>query len=81
MSLNEIPQTQILSEATLESLQEVLSLDPEKHTHEQRIRQIEAMREWRHRVATADAAGKRISKAPRIAQQQIASPNAKLEDL
>lgn len=75
-----IPQTQILSEATIDSLQEVLSLDPEKYTTENRLRVIEAMREWCLRIAQADNAGKR-PRAPKIPQQQIAAPTAKAGDL
>lgn len=78
---NEIPQTQILSEATLSTLQEVLNLDPEKYTPEHRIAAIAAMREWRDRLAAADAAGKRVPKAPKVAQQQISPTNLKAEDL
>lgn len=78
---NEIPQTQILSEATLSSLQEVLNLDPEKYNQEHRDTAIEAMREWRRRIAAADTAGTKIAKAPKVPQQQIAPPSVKLEDL
>ncbi len=53
----EIPQSSALTEATVDSLTEVMSRDPEGLSRQDRDRIIEALRAQRARVASADAAG------------------------
>lgn len=53
-----LPQSQALLEASAEdSLQEVMSRDPEGYTRQDRDRIIAALRAQRERIAAAEAAG------------------------
>lgn len=54
----EIPQSQALAEASTEdSLQEVMSRDPEGYSRQDRDRIIAALRAQRERIASAETSG------------------------
>lgn len=63
-----IPQSTALAEATVDSLTEVMSRDPEGYSPQDRDRIIEALRAQRARIAAADAAGEKrpSGKAPKV---------------
>ena len=60
----EVPQSNALAEATIDSLAELLSRDPEGYTRQDRTRVIEALRAQREKWAAAEAAApaKRLAK-------------------
>lgn len=70
----ELPNSSALSEANPQSLDELLSRDPEGYSKQDRMLVIKALREQRARYEAAEAAGKapRASKAP--AQPTVNNP-------
>ncbi len=63
--MSDIPQSDALKEATIDSLTEVMSRDPEGLSRQDRDRVVEALRAQRARLASAAASGEgKKSKAP-----------------
>lgn len=52
-TLGEIPQSSALAEATIDSLAELMSRDPEGYSQQDLARVVTAMREQRERLALA----------------------------
>lgn len=63
MTSGEIPQSAALAEATIDSLGELMSRDPEGYSKQDLERVVAAMREQRERLALSAAA--QPTKAPR----------------
>lgn len=74
-----IPQSSALSEASPDSLTELLSRDPEGYTRQDLDRIISLMREQRVRWEATEAAGPR--KAPKAASKLTSTVTASLDDL
>jgi hypothetical protein len=76
-----IPQSTALAEASIESLADLMSRDPETHTRDDRDRIVSAMREQRVRLQADERA--KPTKAPRTrAPSKLGQAvSASLEDL
>lgn len=79
----QIPQSQLLAEASEDSLSELFSRDPEGFSRQDRDQIVAALRAQRARWAAAEAEGK---KAPRQPKAKAGAPTAvstslNLEDL
>lgn len=84
MTDQQLPQSNVLAEASAGSLSELLSTDPEKITAEMELRIIQALRDQRARFAEAEAAGKpvpRANKGEKKSAKTILQSLANVDDL
>lgn len=74
----QLPLSTALSEAQPESIQELLSRDPEGYQRQDPARVIQLIRENRERLASANVAGKRVTHQK---VKELPSPTETAEDL
>lgn len=78
----QLPQSNALAEATVDSLAEVMSRDPEGLSRQDRNRIVEALRAQRQRLQIADAeAPTKARKAPKSSVPLTTIAGANPEDL
>jgi len=80
----QIPQSQLLAEASEDSLSELFSRDPEGFTRQDRDQIVKALRAQRARFELAEAEGKKAPRQPKAAaaaKPTSSTTSLDLEDL
>ena len=80
----QIPQSQLLAEASEDSLSELFSRDPEGFTRQDRDQIVKALRAQRARFELAEAEGKKAPRQPKaaaVAKPTSSTTSLDLEDL